>query len=122
MTAISTKELTKMRAIADDFLPDTCTIATQTQTVDALGGVSISYANTYTLVKCRLDPIGESGSERISAAEFAAGSQWMLNIPYDQAITVKDQITHSSKTYEVVRVWDTHSYSTIRRASLKRID
>ena len=120
MTTITAAELAAMRAVADDFLPDTCTIQTVTASQDALGGVTDSYASTYTGVACRLDP--SSGGEGISNNVIEGQSRWMLNIPYDPAISVNNRVVHESKTYEVAYVWDTHSYSTIRRAELVRVD
>lgn len=120
MTQISTKELTDMRALADDFFPDTCTIQTATESVDATGSPTVSWANTYTSVACRLDPIGNEG-EVVNNLALQGRSGWMLNIPYGQAISIEDRVIHSSLTYEVMRVWDTHSYSTIRRAVLVRV-
>lgn len=121
MTALSTKELTDMRTLADDFFPDTCTIQTNTETTGALGGVAHSWANTYTDVACRLDP-QNFGSEGVNDAALEGKSMFVLNIPYDQAISIEDRVIHSSKTCEVASVWDTHSYSTIRRAVLVRVD
>ena len=117
---LTVAELKNMRMVADDFFPDTCTIQTRTEAVDALGGITHTWANTYVLVSCRLDPI--RGSETIVNATLQGMSGWILNIPYDQAITIEDRIIHDSKTYEVIAVWDTQSYRTIRRAELKRID
>jgi hypothetical protein len=121
MTALSAQELTDMRTIADDFFPDTCTIQAKTESAGAMGGVSHSWANTYTGVACRLDPQG-FGSEGVRNAALEGQSTFILNIPYDQAISIEDRVVHSGKTYEVVSVWDTHSYSTIRRAELTRVD
>lgn len=124
MTALSAKELSDMRTIADDFFPDTCTIQTKTTSTGGMGGISESYANTYTGVACRLDPGGArvSGSEAIVNFALEGKSTWMLNIPYDQAIAIEDRVVHSGETYEVVGVVDTQSYSTIRRAILVRVN
>ena len=121
MTVISAKELTDMRAIADDYFPDTCTIQVKTESTGAMGGVSHSWANTYTSVACRLDPQG-FGGEDVANAALEGRSMFVLNIPYDQAISIEDRVVHDSKTYDVTSVWDTHSYSTIRRAMLARDD
>lgn len=126
MTKLTTKELTDMRAVADDFFPDTCTISIPgSDTKDALGGIVEGTPTIYTNVACRLDP-GASGSgqgrKSIVNDAIEAMSQWVLNIPYDQAIAVDATVTHSSKTYHVKALMDTHSYSTIRRAALIRVN
>ena len=118
---ISTDELTDMRSVADDFLPDTCTIQVKTTTAGAMGGISETFANTYTSVKCRIDPSG-GGGETVINFTVEGKSTWMLNIPYDQAIAIENRVIHDSKTYEVIRVIDTNSYVTIRRADLVRVD
>lgn len=121
MTALSAKELSDMRAVADDYFPDICTIQTKTTSTGSMGGISESYANTYTGVACRLDP-GGGASEAIVNFALEGRSTWMLNIPYDQAIAIEDRVVHNSETYEVVGVVDTQSYSTIRRAMLVRVN
>lgn len=122
MTVITAQELADMRAVADNFFPDTCTIQTRTESVDALGGVVISYSNTYTDVACRLDPQVSGADENVTNLALEAESWWMLNIPYNQAIDVEDRVIHDSKTYEVRQVMDTNSYRTIRRARLVRVN
>ena len=117
---IGTQELTDMRAVADDYLPDTCTIQTKSTSAGAMGGISETFASTYTNVACRLDPKG--GGEGVVNFTIEGNTVWMLNIPYNQAITVADRVIHSSKTYEVKRVVDTNSYVTIRRAELVRVE
>ena len=121
MTVLTAKELADMRLVADDFLPDTCTIQTVTKTVDALGGITHTWANTYTSVACRIDPTN-SGNEVVSNLALEGQATWWLNIPYTQAIDIEDRVIHDSVTYEVAHVWDTHSYKTIRRAILVRVN
>jgi len=120
MAGLTAKELAEMRLVADDFLPDSCTIQTLTESADSLGGVSLSWANTYTGVACRLDPVG--GSEAVANLALEGQSGWMLNIPYTQAISVENRVAHDGKTYEVRAVVDTQSYRTIRRAVLTRVE
>ena len=119
MTALTTDELTDMRAIADDFFPDTCTIQTPTAGVDATGSPTETFVNTYTPVACRLDPAG-AGDEAVMNLALEGRSSWWLNIPYDQAIDETYQVVHDGTIYQIKSVWDTHSYSTIRRALLVR--
>jgi len=121
MTVITAREITSMRLIADDYLPDTCTIQTLTETTGAMGGTSQTWANTYTNVACRVDPVTGQG-EAVIAFALEGKALWRLNIPYDQAIDIEDRIIHDSVTYEVASVEDTQSYRTIRRATLVRVN
>lgn len=120
MTVITTAELAAMRAVADDFLPDLCTIATPTASVDATGSPIETFANTYTSVACRLDPTG-AGDEAVMNLALEGQSSWWLNIPYDQPIDEAYQVVHDSRTYQIKSVWDTQSYRTIRRALMVRV-
>jgi hypothetical protein len=120
MTVISTAELTAMRAIADDFFPDTCTIQVPTSAVDASGSVVETFANTYTLVPCRLDPTG-SGDEAVNNLALQGASSWWLNVPYDQTLDETYQVIHGGVTYQVKYIWIGQSYATIRRALLVRV-
>ena len=120
-SVVMAKELAAMRAIADDYFPDTCTIQTRTEGRDALGGITHTWADTYTRVACRVDPT-TSGNEVVSNLAVEGQATWWLNIPYTQAIDIEDRVIHDSITYEVAHVWDTQSYKTIRRAILVRVN
>src|SRR3990172_6888232 len=115
MTALTSQELTDMRAIADDFFPDLCTIQVPTASVDSTGSPIETFASTYTSVACRVDPAG-AGDEAVMNLALEGQSAWWLNIPYSQAIDETYQVIHDSRTYQIKSVWDTQSYRTIRRA------
>jgi hypothetical protein len=121
MTELTTQELTDMRVIADDFFPDVCAIRTPAITIGAMGGITTAWDNTYTDVACRLDP-ESGGSEAVVNLALEGKSTWILNIPFDQAIEIDYKVRHQSLEYDIVRINDTHSYSTIRRALLTRVN
>jgi len=118
---LTSSELSDMRSMADDWLPDTCTIQAATEGVDALGGGSLSWADTYTAVSCRVAPIRQ-GQEGVSSYALQGRSAWVLSVAYDQALTVEDRITYGGDTYEVESVEDDHSNRTLRRAIVVRVD
>lgn len=119
---ISAAELADMRAVADDFFPDTCTIQAPTASVDATGSPVETFADTYTGVACRLDPAGLTGGEAVRNMALEGESAWWLNIPYDQAIAVTYRVIHGGTTYSVKAIWSGQSYATIRRALLVRVN
>lgn len=121
MRAISTGELARLRSTQETALPDTCTIQTRTQSVDALGGITHSYANTYTGVACRLD-VADQGSETVRNSAVQAESGWVLTLPHNQAISVTDRVIHGGLTYEVSAVGASRSWLTARRVQLVRVD
>jgi hypothetical protein len=122
MTELSIQELADMRTIADDFFPDVCAIRTPTITIGALGGIATIWDNAYTDIPCRLDPDESRGAETIVNEALEGRSSWMLNIPFDQDIDITYKIRHIGVEYDIASVQDTHSYSTIRRASLTKVN
>jgi len=115
-------ELAGLRDTADTFLPGTCTIQTRTESVDALGGGSIAWADTYEGVKCRLGALSVLQDEQVVNYALQGRSAWMLSVKYNQAITIEDRVIFDGDTYEVQSVMDDHSYRTIRRAIVIRVD
>lgn len=113
-------ELVDLRAQAEASFDQTCTIQQATQT-NTKGSVEESFSNRATGVACRLAPDQRPreytlGMGRVSVSEF------ILTIPWDQAIEPSDRVVVSSETYEVLGVADDHSYRTARRAYLARVD
>lgn len=113
-------ELASLRAEAERFLPDTCTVQTVTHT-NTKGSVVSAYANTYTSVPCRLAAVG-SGAERVIGEELSAETTHVLTVAYGQAVAPSDRIVHAGATYEVTACPNTlASWRTARRVYLKRV-
>ena len=119
---LSTLEIAQLRADQADFCPDTCTLQTVTRTDDDQGGWTESYANTYTSVSCRLSPMTTSQVELVEGAQVQAASRWVLTVAHNQAIDETMRVAHSSETYEIEHLEDTHSNRTAKRAYLRRLD
>ena len=117
---LTAAELTSMRRIADDFLPDTCTIQMRSGSVDATGGLVWTYANTYTAIPCRL--AGGSGGEAVVNEALEGQSVWTLTLAHDQAIGIQDRVVHAGLTYEVINVNADQSYLTVKRVGLARVN
>jgi len=122
MAELSAMELAQLRTIAGDYLPDTCSIATVARTSDAMGGWSQKWTNTYTLVPCRLAPARATRDETLRGEQVSAYSQWVLTVAHNQTIDETMRVVHDSETYEVLRLEDTHSSRTAKRAYLVRLD
>jgi hypothetical protein len=99
--SLTSAELASMRDSVGDWLPDSCTIQTVTNTVGAIGGVSQSYANTYTGISCRLDPASPDEDTIQAFGIPQAATVVYVYLPYNQAIDATDRIVHSGNTYEV---------------------
>jgi len=115
-------ELSQLRADANDYLPDTCTLQTLTRTADAYGGWSESWANTHTGVACRLAVMPLNRPEAIDAGQIASTTRWLLAVPYNQAIDATMRVVHDGVTYEVEGVEDKQSHRPSRHAYLRRVD
>ena len=118
---LSTLEIAQLRADQADYWPDTCTIQTSTRTADGQGGYTITWANTYTSVACRLAPERQQG-EMMAGEQLAAVTAWVLTVAHNQTIDETMRVVHDSETYEIASLEDTHSNRTAKRAHLRRLD
>jgi hypothetical protein len=121
--SLTAEEIASMQAAVGDWLPDTCTIQTVTTTVGPIGGVTESYANTYTGISCRLDPTSPS-LETIQAFGIAqAATVVYVYLPYNQAIEATDRIVHDSNTYEVKGlISDSPSHNLSRQVVAAKVE
>ncbi len=117
---LSTLELTQLRAEAEGYLPDTCTLQTVARTRDSMGGWTESYSNTYTAIPCRIWQ--QTGGERDVAGRMSEVTRWVLNVAHDQALDATMRVVHGGNTYQVNDVNDDGSERLQRRAWLTRIE
>jgi hypothetical protein len=113
-------ELTELRAVAEEAMPDTCTIRTPTET-NTKGSVATTYASTYTNVPCRLMPVRERDREYVTGEKVTKVASYVLTVPWDQAIEAGYQVVHGGVTYEVLGVHPRHSYRTANRADVVEV-
>ena len=119
--SLSTLELAQLRSDADDYMPDTCTIQTVTRTVDAYGGWTEAWADTYETVSCRLAALTTTRPEGMDGSELGSFTRWLLAVPYNQTIDATMRVVHSSVTYEIEAVDDLHSHRASRHAYLRLV-
>ena len=119
---LSTQELAQLRADAEDYLPDTCTLQTVTRTKDAQGYWAEAWADTYTNVPCRLAPQRMARAEGIEGDKLAAVTGWVLTLHHDQAVDETMRVVHDGETYEISQLEDTHSNRTAKRVQMRRVD
>lgn len=122
MRPMTTAELTSLRKTAQVILDQTCTIQTQTETDDDMGGFEDSYANTYTNVPCKLAPPSPGMSRENEANRFTVATGWELRLYQSQVIESGYRAVVASHTYEVLNVEDDHQWATVKIARLRRID
>jgi len=119
---LSTLELAQLRADQADYFPDTCTLQTVTRTADGQGGYTESWANTHTSVACRLSPEMGRSNPQAEGEQLQELTFWVLTVAHNQTIDETMRVVHSSETYEITQLEDTHSNRTARRAHLRRLD
>lgn len=105
MAYLTTSELAAIREHIEATLPDTCTIEQPTETVDSVGAVVASWPTRASDVPCRLAQAVMSGAygrfSTVAGEQTHEGLVWVLSLPHDQTIEVKDRVVVSGVTYYV---------------------
>lgn len=123
MGVLSARELAAMRAEANRWLADTCTIQAVTVGRDTVGGITETWANTATSVPCRLvSHVNRAPAGGTQGEQYQVRTDWILHLAYDQAIATGQRVTVGADTYEVQAVDDEQTERASRRAWLKRVD
>lgn len=120
---LSEHDLCLMRHTLQDNLGDLCTVQTYTDAMDGFGGVTRTWANTYTNVPCRIAPssAGERSTETVGS-QYQAVTGWILTVRHDQTITPGNRVVKGGDTFQVLSVEDDRSDRVCRRAYLRRED
>lgn len=93
-----------LRALSNQYLPDTCAIQRYTETSSG-DGTSQSWSTLASGVACRVSPLASGANEALGADQsMQAVAQWVVRLPVGQDVTVKDRIVYGSRTFEVARV------------------
>ena len=122
--SLSTYELAQTRLDTEEYLPDTCTIQTRSNAADGIGGQTVTWANTYTSVPCRIWlRIGGAlgGREQAVGDEPTAVTVWTISVHWDQALDNTMRVVHGGYTYEVNVLNNDGTGLLQRRAWLTRL-
>ena len=117
--ALSSYELTAMRAAIEDLLPDTCIILTATNTPDGGGNVDITWGTTTTSVKCRIDPI--RAIEQMGGAAIQPYTRFQLTVPYDTALTSSQRVKIGTISYNIIGLQASNSWALDLRAVVEKV-
>ena len=121
MRALSTGELTRMRDVAEDMLPSTCTRSRVTYTTNGAGGYTDTSSDvTYS---CRVAPGAPYNypMEPKVAEKLENTSVWTIILPHDADVIVEDTIEVSSETYQVLGVHDNKTWQAALRALCSKV-
>lgn len=120
---LSEHDLHLMRHTIADNLGDLCTIQTYTDAADGQGGMTRTWASTYTYVPCRIAPSSSGGRAQESVGlQYQAVTGWTLTVRYDQTIAAGDRVILGGDTFEVMSVEDDRTDRVCRRAYMRRSD
>lgn len=114
-------ELTWMRDMADDQMPDTCTILRGTATQNAIGEGIIAWGTVDSGVACRLDPPGLRPDIRDVGGQIQTVADWRVSLPNGTGLEAGDRVVHSSDTYEVIQSWVDQSWQIQVVGELRRL-
>lgn len=120
---LSTLELTQLRSDVEDVMPDTCDLYVKSETIGSSGKISASWTETYSSVECLVVPVGAraAGQEIVQADQLSRPMEYVLTVPYDQTLAESMRVVHDSVVYEIVRMEDTWSQRSSKRAILVRV-
>lgn len=101
----SEAELAELESFVEDSLVDLCTVEyVSGQASDSQGGQVDTWADRTTRVPCRIRPLGDDGPESVIADRLAGAVGWIVILPGDQTVTVRDRIvlTHQGARHTPV--------------------
>lgn len=109
-----------LRSLQGQYLPDTCVI--QRYTSASTGeGTTQTWADHLTGVACRVTPLASGATESLGADQsLRAVAQWVIWVPAETDVTVRDRVVYGSRTFEVARV-GARSYETVRELVCREI-
>lgn len=119
---IDDADLAYMRAEALDVaMPDVCAIQRLQRSPDGRGGFTESWVNAWQNVVCRIMTSDQANRERVVADRPTMTVDYVLSLPWDQAIDETMRVYIDSTAYEVVFA-KIGSFRTATRAGLRRVD
>ncbi len=118
---LSNSELTEIRGIIADLLPDTCNVLTATQTADGFGGMSQSWGTASANVSCRLDILSRQSPTSTGGASLREYQETVLSVPYNTTVDKDYRIEHGGFTYNVTATNTDQSWIAVKRVSLERV-
>lgn len=120
MTAISDRQLARMRDQVAARLPQTATIQRVEQASDGAGGWTEQVVTVGTAA-CRLDPLSKQVQIGLATDVEALTVRYQLTLPYDAALDTNTQVTVEGRTYQVVQMDVDHAWRVSRRAVVSEV-
>lgn len=115
-TLLRAGEVTSMRAVQAQALPDTGVIKRMSTSQNGIGEAVESWA-AFGTASCRLSSLSASEEARVKAArpQVQLDSAWRLTWTHSQDVRSGDQVVISTKTYSVIDVDNAGDWHTAVR-------
>lgn len=123
--SLTAGELSAMRDISDNILTQTCTIMRPTRVADDAGGYGTALGTVAANVSCRIATKSNAmiGKDMLEQSEALVGAlDYILKLPYDQAVAVDDRIVVGSETYIAEIVWEDHQWVMVKRVKISKLE
>ena len=118
-------EIQEMRSVALASMLDSCTIMAATET-SVKGSVTTTFTQAAANVPCRIAPPRQSGrpegNTNVSGEKVSVIYDYILIVPWDQAIATGNQVICNNVTYEVGPVHDQGALHVANRATIRKIN
>ena len=112
---LSTADIAAMRSTAEECLPGTAVIQTQTFASDTGGGGSLTWTASGT-VDCRIAPV--TGNEQIVGERVTPEADWVVTLPAETSVTTESRIITGGGTFNVTALRAPRSYEISRRVEV----
>lgn len=111
---LDSAQIAAMRVVAEQALPDVCTIRRSTDTSDAGGGTTQTWADQATLVPCRVSPIG-GGERGMTGSRISDESTHVITLAAKTDVLEADRIVVEGVVYEITLVRKRGAWELTRR-------
>jgi hypothetical protein len=118
---LTPSELQYMQDTQEAAMPDTCTLRTVSYPSDGSGGwTEGTSASDLTNVPCRISYNG--GSRLVEALKITPERDYIASFPVRFVVKPGMQVIHSGVTFNVISTNEGASWTTVRRATLRRAE
>lgn len=93
-------QIASMRLIAEEALPDLCTIQRRQEVSDGGGGVTTTWQEHLADVPCRLSPVG-GGEVGLTGARIEDEATSLVTVAWDVDIAEADRLLINGFAYDV---------------------
>ena len=117
---LNNTELQRLRDAHTATLNGTCIVRRKIKVTNAAGGAADTW-ETIATYPCRVAPERDRRLSEISAERELMTVYYRLTVPYDADLRADDEVMYDGTTYQVVALWDQHTFRTAKRAVLAKM-